>query len=166
MKIAIRWKTTAASFLSSASKICRFQRLMPYWTLTFMTISASRPRVSGQASFAAVAAPKALGAQPEPAQQIAPRAPAPAIPARPRPRLRRPRRFPAGGSGSFSPLSVTGCCFGWSLMTAKTPMEREGSIGFREWSYSAGASVARAAGLRAAVSADPSADRSPASCRA
>ncbi len=50
MKIAIRPKTVAESFISSASKIFRFQRLMPYWTLTCMTISASRPSVSGQAS--------------------------------------------------------------------------------------------------------------------
>ncbi|MGY4347451.1 hypothetical protein ACVWXM_003918 [Bradyrhizobium sp. GM7.3] len=40
---AVRWKTVDASRFSIASKIARFQTLMPYWKPTVRTISRPRP---------------------------------------------------------------------------------------------------------------------------
>ncbi|MHC2394615.1 hypothetical protein ACVIHB_009471 [Bradyrhizobium liaoningense] len=46
---AVSWKTLVASRFSMASKIARFQTLMPYWKPTVSTISRPRPIESGQA---------------------------------------------------------------------------------------------------------------------
>jgi hypothetical protein len=45
----VRWKTDPASRFSIASKIARFQTLMPYWKPTVRMISTTRPIENGQA---------------------------------------------------------------------------------------------------------------------
>jgi hypothetical protein len=62
--------TAAESRFSMASKIARFQTLMPYWKPTLVTIENQEADGKRPGQPVAMGAPESPGADPEPRQQI------------------------------------------------------------------------------------------------